>query len=245
VKCIKSSRNCPGYERERVFVHSDVKREADRGRYHIKHPTLDRKHLSPNASYLENYEASLERSSLVDNDDKVEGSTPLDYSHSLVSGSLRRQILSLYFAQYQSSSRTGAVDVRSWILAIPSIPSPTQALETAAYALSLARLGTTFGSKDLIQESLKLYTRSLRNIQLALWNPKLMYSDETLGACMLLSMYEAFQCPNNSSAAFLNHYKGSAKLILLRGPGAHIDGMAHSIFQWFRFIDVRPLAAVM
>src|SRR6185295_3398574 len=107
----------------------------------------------------------------------------------------QRQILATYVSQYQTVSVPAArttEDVRSWITLIPSIPSPSKALETAAYAVSLARLGTALNAEYMRQESLKLYTQALRSIQFALWDPKLMYDDETLCASVLLSIYELF-----------------------------------------------------
>jgi hypothetical protein len=83
-----------------------------------------------------------------------------------------------------------------------------------------------------------MYTQALHRTQKALWDPKLMYSDDTLGACMFLAIYEAFQCPSDSRAGYTNHHNGCAQLIHLRGPEAHTEGFAHSIFQGFRFMSV-------
>jgi hypothetical protein len=158
---------------------------------------------------------------------------------SLVSAGLRQQILASYVAQYQSSSPSSTeTDSRAWIAALPLIPSPTKALETATYAVSLARLGATLHAPDIQRESLKLYTQSLRRTQMALWDRRLMYSDETLAACMLLAIYEVYECPGRSRAAYINHFNGCAKLIQLRGPAAHTDGLAHAIFQGFRLMGV-------
>jgi hypothetical protein len=159
---------------------------------------------------------------------------------SLVSAGIRQQMLASYVAQYRTALSSHVItDARAWMTILPSIPSPTKALETAAYAVSLARLGNTLHAPELQRESLKLYTQGLRRVQLALWDRRLMYSDETLAACMLLAIYEVFECPGRSRAAYLKHFNGCAKLIQLRGPAAHVDGLAHSIFQGFRFMGVR------
>jgi hypothetical protein len=128
-------------------------------------------------------------------------------SMSLVSTCLRQQILASYVSQYQTMSTAGVItDSRAWLTNLPSIPSPSKALEAAAYAVSLARLGAMSDAPDMKQESLKLYTEGLRRTQVALEDPKLMYSDETLGACMLLGIYEVFECPGGSRRAYLSHH---------------------------------------
>lgn len=159
-------------------------------------------------------------------------------SHGLIVVSVRQQLLATYVSQYEYASACSAPDGCTWITTIPSMLNPTKALESAAYALSLARLSTSLNSRDMEQESLKVYTEGLHYFQRALWNPKLMYSDETLAACVLLTMYEVFQCPSNSRTAYVNHQSGCARLIQLRGPIAHSYGLGHSIFQWFRFMGV-------
>jgi hypothetical protein len=119
------------------------------------------------------------------------------------------------------------------------MPAPTQALETSAFALCTARLGRQSNDQDLIQHSLNLYTQGLNQLQRALWDPRMMYKDETLGACMLLAMYELVECPSNGRSGFLSHHNGCARLIQLRGAEAHATGLGHSIFIHFRVIGVR------
>jgi hypothetical protein len=147
-------------------------------------------------------------------------------------------MLASFVAQYQTSSASALAEPRAWMTAIPSILSPTKALETAAYSVSLARLSVTLDAPHMQRESLKLYTQGLRYVQTALLDDKLMYSDETLGACMLLALYEVFQCPDESRTAYISHHNGCAKLVELRGPAAHDEGFAHSVFQAFRFMAV-------
>jgi hypothetical protein len=179
-------------------------------------------------------------------------------STSLVSTCLRQQILASYVSQQVTTPDSASItDSRAWLTTLPAIPSPTKALETAAYAVSLAKFGATLGAPDIKRESLKLYTQGLRRTQMALEDPKSMYSDETLAACMLLGIYEIFECPGGSRRAYKSHFgkpltrrailrlllilpfiAGCAKLIQLRGPAAHMEGLAHSIFQGFRFMGV-------
>lgn len=78
---------------------------------------------------------------------------------------------------------------------LPELPTLTKALETSTMAICTARWGREIDNVALIKESLNLYTQGLRQLQIALWDPELMYKDETLGACMALAMYEVMECP--------------------------------------------------
>jgi hypothetical protein len=185
-----------------VFIHSDLAIEAAKTQAQARTPAVTR------------FDSELDHVSLDHRSGrKYQPETHLDDSFgstssvSLVSACLRQQMLASYVSQYQTMSHSGNItDPRAWLTTLPSIPSPSKALETAAYAVSLARLGATFGAPDMKQESLKLYTQGLRRAQRALEDPNMIYSDETLGACMLLGIYEVFECPGGSRRAYESHH---------------------------------------
>jgi hypothetical protein len=114
------------------------------------------------------------------------------------------------------------------------------ALEIASLSICTARLshGQSNQNETLAQTSLKLYVQGLQAVQRALSNPKLMYSDETAAACMLLAMYEVFEGAGDARKAYLTHQRGLARLIYHRGPAAHRDGLGHSVFLAFRSMSV-------
>jgi hypothetical protein len=152
---------------------------------------------------------------------------------------MRHELLANFISRYQGVFQArGHQSGPNWLFIVPSHPNPTKALETAGYALSLATLGDAIGNRDMLSESLRLYTQGLGRVQKALYDPELMYKDETLAACMLLAMYEVFQCPGSNRKAYISHHNGCAKLVELRGPAAHAQGLGHSIFQGFRFMGV-------
>ncbi|RDW73414.1 hypothetical protein BP6252_07321 [Coleophoma cylindrospora] len=101
-------------------------------------------------------------------------------------------------------------------------------------ALCTAALGRAKNDHSMVTESHKLYTQGLSELQKALWNPGLMYKDETLGACMALAMYELTECPSKTDYGYVSHHKGCARLIQLRGSKAYSSGLAHRIFSSFR-----------
>ncbi|KAK9319480.1 hypothetical protein V1517DRAFT_310695 [Lipomyces orientalis] len=109
----------------------------------------------------------------------------------------------------------------------------TKALETASFAISAAALGRVYNDTTLTNESLKLYTQGLRELQNALWNPKLMYDDEILAACLSLSLYEVMECPGDAYSAYVSHCNGCMKLVEARGIDRHTSGLAHQLFVGF------------
>ena len=127
-----------------------------------------------------------------------------------------------------------------WVTDISSLSRPTVALEVASLSFYTGRLshGKDIQNELLAQTSLKLYVQGLQAVQKALSNPKLMYREETLAACMLLAMYEVFEGVSESRKAYLTHQDGLAKLIYHRGPEAHQTGLAHSVFLTFRSMSV-------
>ena len=84
------------------------------------------------------------------------------------------------------------------ILMIPVVLAPSKSLEFAAFALVTARLGrkSPVPDQNLTQTSLQLYNQSLKAVQRALNDRQQMSTDDTLSACMLLALYEVFECPS-------------------------------------------------
>jgi hypothetical protein len=117
-------------------------------------------------------------------------------------------------------------------------------LEYAALALAIARIGREYYDNQYVNESLQLYVQGLRHMQLALWDPKRMHSDEVLGACMLLTVYEVVECPSQAGSGYLSHQNGCARLIQLRGPKAHVNGLGHSLFIHFRYMAVSYMPSI-
>jgi Fungal specific transcription factor domain len=158
----------------------------------------------------------------------------------LYNAAVRQQILGSFFSQ--SSIMEGPLSGRQpWIGCIPSMPNIGKPLEFAALAMATAKFGRDYSDDRYLNASLQLYGQGLKHIQLALWDPERMYSDETLGACMLLTMFEVVECPTQAGVGFISHHNGCARLIQLRGPQAHVDGLGHSIFLQFRYMAVSSL----
>lgn len=146
----------------------------------------------------------------------------------------RKQLVNAFICSHVPLHQLGPVDEKPWLLLLPDLPVPTAALETSTLAIATAKLGRLNHDEVLVKESLRLYTKGLRELQLALWNPELMHKDETLAACMVLGMYELVECPAGDKTGYISHYNGCDRLVELRGPDAHREGLGHQLFLTFR-----------
>jgi Fungal specific transcription factor domain len=125
-----------------------------------------------------------------------------------------------------------------WLMLLPELSTRTRALEVSTLALCTARVGRLHDDPVLVNESMELYGQGLRELQKALWDPNMMYKDETLAACIALSMYEVLECPLKNSSGWVTHSQGCARLVQLRGPKAHISALGHQLFLSARFMLV-------
>lgn len=121
---------------------------------------------------------------------------------------------------------------------LPALPDFTTALESSILAVCTAKLGRLHNNEVLLHESLKFYVKGLWELQKALWDPKLMYRDETLASCMALIMYEVVECPDQNINGWINHAKGCAKLFELKGPNSYGSNFGHRLFLSFRLLEV-------
>jgi hypothetical protein len=75
---------------------------------------------------------------------------------------------------------------RSWPKSLPMLLDYTKALEASMLAIPTAKLGRVSENEVLINKSLKFYVNRLWELQKTLWDPKLMYVDDTLAACIIV-----------------------------------------------------------
>ena len=118
----------------------------------------------------------------------------------------------------------------NWMLIIQQMSSDETALDLAFLGVSAARVGRDHNDKRLVEESLKIYGKALKDLQSALYDPKRMYSDGTLMACMLLGLYEIFEGSDRKTLAWISHSQGAARLVELRGVGRHTTTESNFLF---------------
>lgn len=115
----------------------------------------------------------------------------------------------------------------TWIEVANELPGDDVSLKRAFSALIVSRI--SLGSRDDCLVHKGLYGQALNDLQLALRDPKRVYSDETLIASMLLGVYEILE-GSAMDSDWLSHAQGAARLIELRGPELHKTRQAHHSF---------------
>ncbi|CAK7217383.1 hypothetical protein SCUCBS95973_003130 [Sporothrix curviconia] len=124
---------------------------------------------------------------------------------------------------------------RNWLLNLSDTSlDGAPALETAMTALCMARVGRHSNNSALVQHSLTLYTKGLRQLQNAINDPSAQLTDQTLAACMAFSMYEVAECPSKHLNGYYSHHTGGLALLKMRGAGAHISPLGHALFVFMR-----------
>jgi hypothetical protein len=150
-----------------------------------------------------------------------------------------QQLLSEFIYCYLPDSwlaaqRPAQKKLASWIVLVTELPESTRALETSVLAMSAAKVGRLNDDPVLLKASLGSYVQGLRELQRALRDPKLMYRDETLAACMALWMYEVLECPEGRVRGWISHFGGCERLVQLRGAEAHSSLLGHQVFLGYR-----------
>ena len=146
----------------------------------------------------------------------------------------RQQLIGSFLSSQLPEKMLKETEEKPWLLLLSELPSPSLALEKSTLAICTARLGRLKSDDLMVRRSLRLYTEGLCELQKALYDPKLMYKDETLAACMGLATYELMECPLGNTYAYASHHKGCARLIQLRGVYAHTSGLGRQLFMSFR-----------
>lgn len=126
----------------------------------------------------------------------------------------------------------------TWLSLFPSLQNISHALEFSILTLCTAFLGRMHDDVVLVQHSLVFHGRALWALQKALWDPNAMYKDETLAACIALTMYEATERPGGNNSGWTSHMDGCAILIRQRGAEAHLSTLGHRLFLWYRISGV-------
>lgn len=110
----------------------------------------------------------------------------------------RHQLMGFCIQQFVPLSHLESGGGGPWLIMLLRMSSPTKALEMSSAAVSTAQIGRASNNPRIIQESLRLYTQGLVELQRALKDPELIYADETLATCMVLLGYETMECPAGS-----------------------------------------------
>ena len=106
------------------------------------------------------------------------------------------------------------------------------AMEWAFRSLGTLQIGRVSGNQRLILASQEMYGRGLRYLVQAIKNPATVGTEDTLGAAMLLGIYELMNETGENS--WLLHSRGISHLLRLRGAKSHASGYGRTLLLSFR-----------
>jgi hypothetical protein len=227
--CARSNRECGGYQRDIIFVF-DARTKKESPPPKSSSPAESSRKVSP--SNENNMMVPKGFQTTISTVDPSASRHPRMLPSPSTRTIYRNQVISEFVTMLLPSAFS-----MNWLLFLPSYQHFTPALETAALAVCIAQIGHMNASPSLARESLKLYVQGLGELQKALWSEDLMYSDETLAACMLLLPYEMRQRPEQTAGAWIGHMDGCAKLIESRGPDSFNTEFGHELFSGFRQVE--------
>ncbi|KAH8660227.1 hypothetical protein BX600DRAFT_513850 [Xylariales sp. PMI_506] len=237
--CQKSNRLCTGYKRKLAYVFSkDVKLPELAGsnpeEATVVHHGRWRKAKAPQPA-----QTQLQLGELLHHGGIVALSR---ISRQVHSETAWRQQFHYLFLDYLAPSGVRelprSVVSLNWLFQMQegSIQSP--ALEASIAAFSAARIGRIYNDPDLVHQSRSVYMSCLERLRYALSNPQTRLSEETLAACVALSLYELTEATPGGENAFAMHQRGAMSLLELRGASACASPLSHDIFLGLRSIAV-------
>ncbi|KAG0647226.1 hypothetical protein D0Z07_7037 [Hyphodiscus hymeniophilus] len=109
-------------------------------------------------------------------------------------------------------------------------------LSTAFSAVALASLANrpSTRGRGLMPQALALYTKALKQINLALQNPTQQKQDSTVASILLLGFFETITSERSNVLAWGSHIDGAVQLIKMRGKKQLRTKTGHALFVTVR-----------
>lgn len=242
-QCIRSSRECLGYDRETVFVPVHASSQQKKTVWMMKSSFKDAKKTKKSPSDIESLSPSISTTvvspeNYEETNDTVrsDGNPELSFGTQFFVNSYRQQLLGAFITVCFPTHKIKRPARRTpWPALLSSMVMRTGGpLEQSTLAVSAAAMGRFHNDSVLLNESLKFYTQGLKALRHSLKHPRLVADNETLAACLALSLYEVMEAPAGSRRGYHHHTNGCLQLIKLRGTEAHQFSVGHQLFVALR-----------
>ena len=195
-RCVKSGRQCEGYETYPTFLNQTV--HGPQKRFGLE----EAKPRQPGQS--ESSSAALSRRSSACSSNRTQ-TTKRRLTRKKASSRLSRQpsntelvdvqLIAHFWESYVPANDSAQTITHcEWLRQAIDAPTPTVALQLSLKALAFTRLGYTRNNVALQNRGHLLYGSALQELQKALYDQDAMWLDETLAAAHSLSVYEVSRC---------------------------------------------------
>lgn len=172
MKCMQSGRACEGYKRGPVFLNRTAQGWEKRSRLEEALPRLGEPEAVKTVTAVASKWQSLPQQ--------------INTSHAM-----RNQFHGLFMETYLPSVPNLSLGLpQTWLAEAIRFNNPGMALEYSLRALCMTRIGRISGDQALVVKGSSAYGRALKELYDALASPKLAGADDTLAACLVLSIYE-------------------------------------------------------
>jgi hypothetical protein len=126
---------------------------------------------------------------------------------------LREQFHYIYLnktlpAEMLDKSLQKSAVTRNWLLQLHDVVIHSPALDSTISAFFAVQVARMNNNVNLVHQSRSMHVDGLKHFQQAPTHPQDRLSDETLAACMALSMYELTECPPGTQSAYMTHQRG-------------------------------------
>ncbi|KAG8163476.1 hypothetical protein KVR01_006773 [Diaporthe batatas] len=120
----------------------------------------------------------------------------------------------------------------------------SRCLLSAFKAVSFVALASRPNSHHLMIEAESHYSKALREVNRAIQDPAQVKSDQTLAAVLLLAFYETLASTRERLDEYVNHIKGAAQLVKMRGPRQQETDEGAEMFAMTRnqFLAIRSMS---
>ncbi|KAI9737232.1 MAG: hypothetical protein M1818_005764 [Claussenomyces sp. TS43310] len=220
-RCARSSILCDGYSRFPVFLNRTAQGLQKRAPLEEIQPKQNPASQAVSNRTVKNPDLAVggavpASSQQYLNGEAANGRIPQQVSDVTV---ILNRLQGVFVESYlPSNRRDGAGSASLWILDAICLSHPGPALESSFRALSTVRAGRERDNPAIAAQGRLFYGRALRELQVALSNPDLMGSDETLAACKMMALYEFFESTSNSIRGHQSHTYGTARLLRFQRP---------------------------
>jgi Fungal specific transcription factor domain/Fungal Zn(2)-Cys(6) binuclear cluster domain len=270
-QCLKSGHICGGYQRDLTFIHHKIpgKERQQPLESTASHQQLTSRLDDDISSTAAASDQSSSVSSLVysqspatsDYQDWDESSALVQQTSSptpplqmlsqnltlTALTTLHTSLFNSFFLPRKSFTIQGPAEPyahpANWTQFVPQLLTNDLSLQLAYLALSSSRIGHDNEDDHLLASSKKFYGKALREMQRAISDPKRRFTEETLMACSILSLYEMFEAKtsavvqlSSTSNGWLSHAAGAARLLEARGPESYTTDKGHQVFLHARIL---------
>ncbi|KAB8239558.1 Zn(II)2Cys6 transcription factor domain-containing protein [Aspergillus alliaceus] len=120
----------------------------------------------------------------------------------------------------------------SWISVLYRSEDPAGLSMTSLRALATTYFGKVHGQTDLMRRGAVFYSQALQCLRVQLQSPDQALEPDLLVAILCLGIHELVTL--TQSSAWLQHYKGLARITELRGPHRHQTGLGYALLPTLR-----------